>query len=121
MSGGHFDYQQFRLEEIATEIQKLIDNNDSDLLDEYSNLVGRHYSPETIEKFKEAVRLLAIAEIYVTRIDYLLSGDDNEESFHRRLKEDLKEVIETGRGEAGILPLLRLTQCLEKSNQPASL
>ncbi|MEW6095264.1 MAG: hypothetical protein AB1567_01875 [bacterium] len=92
MSGGHFDYQEFRLEEIATEIQKLIDNNDSDLLDEYSDLVGKHYSPETIEKFKEAVRFLAIAEIYATRIDYLVSGDDSEETFHKKLIKQLNKV-----------------------------
>ncbi len=50
------------------------------------------YSRETINKFKKAVRKLREAEIYAQRIDWLLSGDDGEESFHERLKEDLREL-----------------------------
>lgn len=32
------------------------------------------------------------AEVYAQRIDWLLSGDDGEESFHERLKEDLDKL-----------------------------
>lgn len=77
MSGGAFDYKQFYIEQIAEDIESEIDRRD--------------YSDEVIEKFKEAVRILNKAEIYAQRIDWLLSGDDSEESFIKRLKEDLSK------------------------------
>ena len=46
---------------------------------------------ETIKEFKKGVEYLKIAYIYAKRIDYLLSHDDGEETFHTRLSEDLTE------------------------------
>ena len=40
---------------------------------------------------KEAYRQIRIAEIYATRVDWMMSGDDSEESFRERVKEDLAE------------------------------
>ena len=40
---------------------------------------------------KEAYRQMRIAEIYATRVDWMMSGDDSEESFRERIKEDLAE------------------------------
>lgn len=48
-------------------------------------------SDETINAMKEAYRQMRIAEIYATRIDWMMSGDDSEESFRERIKEDLAE------------------------------
>lgn len=48
-------------------------------------------SDETINAMKEAYRQMRIAEIYATRVDRMMSGDDSEESFHERIKEDLAE------------------------------
>lgn len=50
------------------------------------------YPDEVIEKMKEAVKALKIAQEYAQRVDWLLSGDDGEESFLRRLKENLEEI-----------------------------
>ena len=36
--------------------------------------------------------ILIQAYLYVQRIDWLVSGDDSEDGFHERLKEDLSEV-----------------------------
>ena len=36
-------------------------------------------------------RSIRIAEIYATRVDWMMSGDDSEESFRERVKEDLAE------------------------------
>jgi hypothetical protein len=47
------------------------------------------YSSEIIEEFKIGLRQLQIAYIYTKRIDYLLSGDDGEDSFLERLTEEL--------------------------------
>ena len=48
--------------------------------------------PEVVEEFKNGLKILKIAAIYAQRIDWLLSGDDGEESFKRRLKEELDEL-----------------------------
>ena len=38
-----------------------------------------------------AIDALRRAEIYAQRVDYLICGDDGEESFHSRLKEELEK------------------------------
>lgn len=48
-------------------------------------------SDETINVMKEAYRQIRIAEIYATRVDWMMSGNDSEESFRERIKEDLAE------------------------------
>ena len=48
-------------------------------------------SDETINAMKEAYRQIRIAEIYATRVDWMMSGDDGEDSFRERIKEDLTE------------------------------
>ena len=40
---------------------------------------------------KEAYRQIRIAEIYATRVDWMMSGNDSEENFRERIKEDLAE------------------------------
>ena len=49
------------------------------------------YNEKTLEEFKKGLDILRKACIYAQRIDWLLSGDDGEESFHKRLKEDLEK------------------------------
>ena len=87
MSGGRFNYLQYRLFEIEEEIQNIIDNND--IPDEWGGVYD--YSEETLEKFREAIHTLDRARNMAQRIDYLVSGDDGEESFHKRWKEDVKK------------------------------
>ena len=89
MSGGHFEYNQYRIGYIADEVETLIENNESDEDDGWGSTVGRHYTPETIKEFKKALHALRTAAIYAQRIDWLVSGDDGEDSFHRRLKKEL--------------------------------
>ncbi|MCR2005628.1 hypothetical protein NSB20_08805 [Bacteroides acidifaciens] len=48
-------------------------------------------SDETLDAMKEAYRQIRIAEIYATRVDWMMSGDDSEDSFRERIKEDLEE------------------------------
>ena len=50
------------------------------------------YPDEVIEKMKEGIEVLKRAQIYAQRIDWLLSGDDGEESFLRRLEDELNEL-----------------------------
>lgn len=54
----------------------------------------RDWSEETVAEFRRAVTVLKRASIYIQRIDWLLSGDDGEETFHKRLKEELNKLEE---------------------------
>ncbi len=89
MSGGHFDYQQYRLHDIATMIDELVASNDDDTIDEFGNRRGRGYSLSTLMRFKIASHALKKAATMAQRIDWLVSGDDGEESFLRRWNEEV--------------------------------
>lgn len=108
MSGGHFSYEQYKIGYIADEIEHLIEKSGrpktkeelkeeswrgEDWYEKYPEDLNHYkYPDEVIEKFKEAVRVLRMAQIYAHRIDWLVSSDDGEESFLRRLDEELTEL-----------------------------
>jgi len=108
MSGGAFEYTQYSITMIADEIEKEIERNGrAKTTEELKNEGWRNdewyekypedlnwykYSDEIIEKFKESVEILRKAYVYSQRIDWLLSGDDGEETFMERLKQDLNEL-----------------------------
>jgi hypothetical protein len=94
MSGGHFEYQQYRINDIASQIKELIESNDDESLNEWGCRRGYGYSAETIEKFKTAVYTLNKAAIMAQRVDWLVSGDDGEDNFHRRWEKELNELEE---------------------------
>ena len=78
MSGGRFDYKQFYIGDIAEKIRAIIEH-----------LPEGEYSSETIREMKNGANTLEVAAIYAQRIDWLLSGDDGEDSFHSRLEDEL--------------------------------
>lgn len=99
MSGGSLcNYKQYELEYIADAIETIIAKSGKPKMpedmyswDEEGSLYPT-YSPKEIQKFQEAVVVIRIARVYAHRVDWLVSGDDGEESFFTRLEEDLKEV-----------------------------
>jgi hypothetical protein len=92
MSGGHFQYKQWEIQNIADEVEQLILDNDSEELDEWGYRKGSHFTPETIAEFKKGLTVLRQAFVYAQRIDWLVSGDDGEDSFLRRLKLELEKI-----------------------------
>lgn len=108
MSGGFFEYKQWEINNMADDVETLINKNgrkktDRELKDESwrdaewykkypGDLYHHEYPDEVIEKFKEGLNYLRLAAIYAQRIDWLVSGDDGEESFLRRLEEDLNKL-----------------------------
>lgn len=92
MSGGHFEYKQYEIGRIADEVEQLILTNTSKETDEWGDIKGAFYSEETIAEFENALKLLREAQICVQRIDWLVSGDDGEDSFHSRLKFELAKA-----------------------------
>lgn len=92
MSGGHFNYDQYKITQIADEVEQLIIDNDSNERNEWDCVKGYHFTPETIAEFKKGLHILRMAAIYAQRIDWLVSADDGEDSFHRRLNKELEEL-----------------------------
>lgn len=108
MSGGHWDYIQYRFTDIVEDINGIIEKNGKEKTEEekkYENWktpdwyekypeenFHHKYPDEVIEEFKKGARIIAEAQIYMQRIDWLLSGDDGEETFIERLAEDLKKL-----------------------------
>jgi hypothetical protein len=108
MSGGAFNYDQYKIGYMVDQIEETVVKNgvektpedlknegwrDPDWYKKYpEDLFHYKYPDEVIEKIKEGIEVLNRAQIYAQRIDWLLSGDDGEESFLRRLEEDLNEL-----------------------------
>jgi hypothetical protein len=106
MSGGHFSYSTYSISCFVDEIEQLIlDNNNVHVdINEQGQPIScdvyeERYSPSTIIRFKEAIRVLELAQMYAQRIDYLVSGDDSEESFHERLDEGIMEFNKQHEGD----------------------
>ena len=98
MSGGHFEYKQYQIEYVADEVEQLILTNTSTSLKDERGYISTVYSDETIAEFENALKLLREAQIYVQRIDWLVSGDDGEDDFHHRLKFELAKSKEVNNG-----------------------
>jgi hypothetical protein len=104
MSGGHFDYNQYRINDIADSIERELNKQgkeipkenlymDKEYYEKYPNeKFYTRYSKEVNDKMKEGVKALKLASIYAQRIDWLLSRDDREDSFLKRLKEDINKL-----------------------------
>ena len=63
--------------------QEIIDHNAEHVFD---------FDDEEVEIFRQAVLQMRLASTYLNRIDWFLSGDDGDDSFKRRLAEELAEV-----------------------------
>lgn len=91
MSGGHLtdlQYSQFRINDLIEGIERELEKNLQPITEDDDH----RYSEETIAEFKTGLDILRKAFVYAHRIDYLVSGDDGEESFHERLKEELEQL-----------------------------
>jgi hypothetical protein len=108
MSGGAFNYDQYKIGYMVDQIEEIVVKNgvektpedlkeegwrDPDWYKKYpEDLFHYKYPDEVIEKMKEGIEVLKRAQIYAHRIDWLLSGDDGEESFLKRLEEELNKL-----------------------------
>ena len=91
MSGGRFDYKQYQITQIIEVIeQAIIDNNEEPRPEDWFE--PNNFSEATIQEFRNGIDLLKRAQVYAHRIDWLLSCDDGEETFHVRLKKDLSKL-----------------------------
>lgn len=87
MSGGHFGYATFYIQDIIDGVRQAISENE--------------YSEETIDEFKNCLFYLRMADVYAHRVDWLLSGDNGEDTFHEHLQEDLVNKINLSESDRG--------------------
>ena len=108
MSGGHWEYKQYQFTDVIDDLKSIIEKNgkpktkeelkaemwyDVDWLEKYpEDKLHYNYPDNVIEEFKNAVDLISRAQVYMHRVDWLLSGDDGDESFIKRLDEDLNKL-----------------------------
>lgn len=92
MSGGFFDYNQYKISEIRDRLERVLNNSVSEDDDNFRE-DGYNLSPKIIREFETAMFYLEVSELYVQRIDWLLSGDDGEEQFFKRLTEEVGELM----------------------------
>ena len=79
MSGGYFDHQEWKLQDIALEMEEAIEESP--------------YTEETLKRIRLTIKMLRDVHRRVHRIDYLLSGDDGEQSFNERWEKDIIAVL----------------------------
>ena len=117
MSGGRFNHNQWHIGYIADDIEqevilsgKPIPRNRWEFwqlerfIEHHEEAVNYAYPEPVLRRLEEAVYALKRAAIYAQRVDYLLSGDDGEESFERRLQEELAELDSKSKmGENGVM------------------
>ncbi len=91
MSGGYFDYDQYKIADIADEIRRLINNIEKGQnIDKYD---GLHET--VLLTYKEALDTLESASIFVQRIDWLESDDDSAQTYLERLRDDMTKYLES--------------------------
>ena len=92
MSGGYFDYVQTRLTwDVEEQLRALL--NPVTVSERFSfEPVEDPFNEEDRREFRNALYHTKKAAIYLQRVDWYVSGDDGQESFHERLKEELDEL-----------------------------
>ena len=101
MSGGYFNYEQFKIGNIQEEIQFILDSQGNPIPEEELEHSPAYYqmhpdellyptlSPEIKETFIQAIYHLKMSKLYINSIDYYISGDDNAETYLIKLKKKL--------------------------------
>ena len=117
MSGGKFSYKQWHIDNIADQIeqevilsgkptpkQKWSYYERQEFEETHKQPMNYAYPDSILRRMEEAVYALRAAAIYAQRVDYLLSGDDGEESFEERLSKELYELNSKSKmGENGVM------------------
>lgn len=87
MSGGHFDYNCFKIRDFADELEREIKSNK--IKDEFGYC--HNYNKKTISRLKKFHKhLTKVAELAKT-IEWMYSGDVGEEDFIKEFDKNFKE------------------------------
>ena len=94
MSGGHFEYKQYHIQDIIEKLEETKVKIEND--EEYHQYDKKK---ELLQEISNGIDYLNLAQIYTQRLDWLFSGDDGEDSFFERLREDIDKFWEKELGE----------------------
>ena len=89
MSGGHFDYNCFRIKNFAEDLAQEIENNDTDV----SGHGATGFSQTTIARLKTVHRIIDTAADLAHTTEWLYSGDSDEVSFQEKFDKILAEAL----------------------------
>lgn len=108
MSGGRWEYVQYRFTDVIDDLKSLIEKNGKEKTEQEIKDEGwsdpfwydkypedryhYRYPDDVIDEFKKAVDIMSRAQVYMHRVDWLLCGDDGDESFINRLKDELDKL-----------------------------
>jgi tRNA uridine 5-carbamoylmethylation protein Kti12 len=88
MSGGTFNYSQFRIEETADEVRQLAERYSKPDSNEYWPRPA--FAPETIALMRACADTLTLAGNMLHEVDYLFAGDTGEDTFRERMAKVMK-------------------------------
>lgn len=92
MSGGAFNYDQYKIGYMVDQIEQLIQHWERDDVNDWGERWRERFSEREIGSFRIACYHLERAQIYAQRVDWLISGDDGADNYHLRLQHDLAEL-----------------------------
>jgi len=84
MSGGHFNYEQYKLKDIADKIDEDVLFASRHKKDEYG--YDPYLPPEVRREMRKLEKMLRKMYAIVHDYDWWFSGDSDKESFMRRMK-----------------------------------
>ncbi len=94
MSGGAFEYKQYKIQDLIEDMENLLVRLDKEPIDSFECDSLKNYIDDK-DSFKKIVEknidLLKKSYIYTKRLDWFISGDDGEETFYERLEEDFNK------------------------------
>lgn len=82
MSGGHFEYAYFHVEQFCNSLEYEIKHNKKK--NEYGDCTN--YKPKTIRELKRILKWCEITAKLMEHTEWLYSGDDSEETFLENIK-----------------------------------
>jgi len=101
MSGGYFNYEQFKIGNIQEEIQFILDSQGKPIPEEELPHSPAYYQmhpnellyptllPEIKATFIQAIHHLKMSKLYTDSIDYYISGDETPETYLIKLNKKL--------------------------------
>jgi len=104
MSGGRFEYIQYRIDAVASDIQQELERQGtlkpkSELYcprdyyeDHPEELLFETHAEDIQQHMKDAIVCIKKAVAYIHAIDYYLSGDYGDDSFRKQLKAELSKI-----------------------------
>ena len=93
MGGGYFEYQQYHLQDIVDKLREIKVKIEND--EEFYQYDRKE---ELLREISNGLDYLNLAGIYTQRLDWLFSGDDGEDRFFKRLKEELDGMEQVKQG-----------------------